>query len=275
VTRRNFRFTYWLFSSISLVILVTSIVLTVRIGNDKRLPFFLADLNLYTEYFFLDSPIGMQFAGALECCFLVFAATFMLIAVLFTFQKTVSAEIYLIALWIFLVEAEALRLPMLIIAQRSTHTGSLISLTRLIYGARFSGLISLFISGLYAVGIGKERPQTGCLLALLLGSVFAMLLPISTDRFQSSFMLQAGYSELTIIVTASLIVLNAIDYFVAARQKEEKSYVFVGITLTVAASSWVWLWNTRDFKWGLIVVIAFGLCIFASIKILHYIYIWK
>ena len=56
MTRRNFRFTYWLFSSISLVILVTSIVLTVRIGNDKRLPFFLADLNLYTEYFFLDSP---------------------------------------------------------------------------------------------------------------------------------------------------------------------------------------------------------------------------
>jgi len=88
-------------------------------------------------------------------------------------------------------------------------------------------------------------------------------------------MLQAGYSELTIIVTASLIVLNAIDYFVAARQKEDKSYVFVGITLTVAAASWVWLWDTRDFKWGLIVVIAFGLCIFASIKILHYIYIWK
>ncbi len=275
MTRRNFRFTYWLFSCMSLVMLISSVVLAVRIGTDKRLPFFLADLHLYTEYFFLGSPMGIQLAGALECCFLVLVATAMLIVVLFTFQKTVSAEIHLIALWIFLVEAEALRLPMLIMAQRSPSISSLISLTRLVYGARFSGLISLFISGLYAVGIGKEKPQTGYLFALLLGSMFAMLLPISIDRFQSSFMLQAGYSELTMIVTASLIVLNAIDYFVAARLKEDRSYAFVGIALTTAAASWVWLWDTRVFEWGLIVVIAFVLCVFASIKILHHVYIWK
>jgi len=259
----------------SLVMLVASVVLAIRIGTDKRLPFFLADLHLYTEYFFLGSPMGIQLAGALECCFFVLAATAMLIVVLFTFQKTVSAEIHLIALWIFLVEAEALRLPMLIIAQRSTSIGSLISLTRLVYGARFSGIISLFISGLYAVGIGKEKPQTGYLFALLLGSMFAMLLPISIDRFQSSFMLQTGYSELTMIVTASLIVLNAIDYLVAARLKEDRSYAFVGIALTIAAASWVWLWDTRVFVWGLIVVIAFAFCVFVSIKILHHIYIWK
>jgi len=101
-------------------------------------------------------------------------------------------EVYLLVLWLFLADIEILRLLMLIIAQRNTSIGALVSLSRLVYGARFAGIIALFISGLYAVGVGHERSQTAYLIALLGGAVLAMLLPISIDRFQASFMLQTG-----------------------------------------------------------------------------------
>jgi len=257
------------------MMLLGATVLAIRVGFDKRLPFFLADSRLYTEYFFFGAPVGIQLAAALEMCVFALGVSAILMVVLFTFQKTVSAEVYLIALWMLLADAETLRLLMLVIAQRSTSTGSLVSLTRVVYGARFTGLIALFISGLYAVGIGRERPQTGYLLSLLFGSMLAMLMPISIDRFQSSFMLQAGYRDITMIVTAALIVINCVDYLVAARLKEDASYTLAGIGLTAAAGAWVWLWDTRPLGWGIGIALFFVLCVFLAIKSLHKIYIWK
>lgn len=275
MTTRNFRFTYWILSMLSVTVLLGAIVLSVRIGTDKRLPFFLADARLYTEYFFLGAPFGIHLAEALEMCALSLGISVLLVAVLFTFQKTVSAEVYLVALWVLLVDAESLRLVMLLVAQRSTSIGSLVSLTRIVYAARFGGLIALFVSGLYAVGIGHERPQTGYLLSLLFGAMFAMLMPISIDRFQSSFMLQAGYREITIIVTGALLAINFVDYMVAARLKEDVSYALAGIDLTAAGVVWVWLWDQRPFVWSLAGAAFFSLCVFASIQRLHRIYLWK
>lgn len=275
MTTRNFRFTYWILATLSLMMLFGAIVLAIRIGTDKRLSFFLADSRLYTEYFFFKTPVGIQLASALEMCVFALGVSVVLQVILYTFQKTVSAEVYLIALWIFLADVEILRLLMLLIAQRSTSIGALVSLTRVVYGARFSGLISLFISGLYAVGIGHERPQTGILLALLFGAMFAMLMPVSIDRFQSSFLLQAGYQDITMIVTASLIAINCMDYLVAARLKEDMSYALTGIALTASAVSWVWLWDTRPVIWGMCVAFFFALCAFFAVERLHKIYIWK
>lgn len=275
MTTRNFRFTYWILSMLSLVVLIGAIGLSIRIGTDKRLPFFLADARLYTEYFLFSAPIGIHLAEALEMVALSLGICTLLITVLFTFQKTVSAEVYLLALWALLVDAEALRLVMLLVAQRSTSIGALVSLTRIIYGARFSGLIALFISGLYAVGIGHERPQTGYLLSLLFGAMFAMLMPISIDRFQSSFMLQAGYREITVIVTGALLAINFVDYLVAARLKEDGSYALAGVALTVAGALWMWLWDQRPFFWSLVGALCLSICVFVAIQRLHRIYLWK
>ena len=275
MTTRNFRVTYWILSLLSFAVLIGAIGLSVRIGTDKRLPFFLADARLYTEYFLLGIPIGIHLAEAAEMVVLSLGISALVVTVLFTFQKTVSAEVYLLALWALLVDAEALRLVMLLVAQRSTSIGVLVSLTRFVYGARFSGLIALFISGLYAVGIGHERPQTGYLLSLLFGAMFAMLMPISIDRFQSSFMLQAGYREITIIVTGALLEINFLDYLVAARLKEDVSYAFVGGGLTAAGVVWVWLWEQRPLVLSLAGAAFFSLCVFASIQRLHRIYLWK
>jgi len=275
VTTRNFRFTYWLFASLSFVMLLGAILLAIRIGTDRRLPFFLADSRLYTEYFFLGAPVGIQLAAALEICGFTLGITVLLSVVLFTFQKTVSAEVYLLVLWLFLADIETLRLLMLIIAQRSTSIGALVSLTRVVYGARFTGIVALFISGLYAVGLGRERPQTAYLLALLFGAVLAMLIPISIDRFQASFTLQAGYRAITMIVTTALVAINGVDYLVAARLREDPSYAYVGMGLTAAAAAWIWLWDTRPLGWGLGAVLFFVLCVLLAIKRLHAIYIWK
>ncbi len=260
---------------VSVAVLIGAIGLSIRIGTDKRLPFFLADARLYTEYFLFSTPIGIHLAAAFEMIALSLGICTLLVTVLFTFQKTVSAEVYLLALWAVLVDVETLRLMMLLVAQRSTSIGALVSLTRIVYGARFSGLIALFISGLYAVGIGHERPQTGYMLSLLFGAMIAMLMPISIDRFQSSFMLQAGYSEITMIVTGALLAINLVDYLVAARLKEDVSYALVGVALTAAGAVWVWLWDQRPFFWSLLGTLCFSLCVFMAIQKLHRIYLWK
>jgi len=275
VTNRNVRLTFWIFACISMLILIASIYLVVQIAADKRLSFFLADARLYTEYFFFGVPVSIQLAAGIEYMLLVAGTTAALVAILLAFQKTISPEVYFVALWVFLVDIEALRLLMLLIARESTSTTTLVSLTRIVYGARFAGLFSIFISGLYAVGIGKERPQTGYVLSLLIGALIGVLMPISIDRFQSSFMLKAGYRELTIIVTGFIVALNCIDYFVSAQLKEERSYTIVGIGLTVAAAAWIWLWDTRPIIEGIIAVILFTGGVLIAVRKLHSIYLWK
>jgi len=77
------------------------------------------------------------------------------------------------------------------------------------------------------------------------------------------------------VVTVALVAINGVDYLVAARQKEDPSYAWVGIELTAAAAAWIWLWDTRPLGWGLAAVLFFVLCVVLAIKRLHAIYIWK
>lgn len=275
MTTRNFRFSYWILSVVSIAILGAVIVISVKIGTDKRLPFFLADAKIYKEYFFFGLPIGIQLAESLKLSLLALGACAILTSILFMFRKTASSEVYLIALWIALADLESLRLIILLIAQRSTSIGVLVTLTRVVYAARFSGLIAIFISSLYAVGTGHEHPQTGYLLAMLFGSMVAMLMPISIDRFQSSFLLQAGYKSITMIVTFSFLAISFIDYLVAAKQQEESAFVIVGIELTLAGLIWVWLWEQRSFVMSVAAVILLALSALRAIQKLHKLYIWK
>jgi len=258
-----------------MMILGAIIVISVKIGTDRRLPFFLADAKIYKEYFFWGLPIGIQLAESLKLGLLALGVCALLTSILFMFRKTVSSEVYLIALWIALADFESLRLIILLIAQRSTSIGVLVTLTRIVYAARFSGLIAIFISSLYAVGIGHEHPQTGYLFAILFGVMVAMLMPISIDRFQSSFLLQAGYKDITMIVTFSLLAISFIDYLVAAKLKEESAFVIVGIELILAGLLWVWLWEQRSFLVSVGAVVLLALSALRAIQKLHKLYIWK
>jgi hypothetical protein len=77
------------------------------------------------------------------------------------------------------------------------------------------------------------------------------------------------------IVTIALIAINFIDYVVAARLKEDASYVVAGIGLTIAAGSWVRLWNTIPLTEGIGIALLFAAGLFGVIERLHKIYIWK
>ncbi len=274
VTLRGFRLTYQILAVFGLLFLLGAVVLGIRVGTDRRVIFFLADEQLYTEFFVLGMPLGIHQAGALQVGGLVLASAILLILIMFSFRKTVSTEVSMIALWLLAVAFETLRLLVLLLAQRFMSIGMLVSLSRAIVGARFAGLISLFISSLHAAGYGRDRLQNGYLLAVLGGTILAGFMPVSIDRFLPSFLLASGYREISTVVILSILVISLLNYLVASRLREEPSYAVVGFSMTGAAASWIWLWNLRTPFAAFAAIALFLVLTILTLKKLHEIYIW-
>lgn len=274
MTLRGFRLTYQILASFGVLFLLGAALFGIQVATDRRVVFFLADEQLYTEFFVFGIPVGMHLVGALEIIGLVLAAAGLLIGIMFSFRKTVSAEVSMIALWLLSVGFETVRLPVLLMSLKITSIGMLGSLSKAVVGARFAGLISLFISSLHAVGYGRDRLQNGYLIALLGGVILAGFMPVSIDRFLPSFLLATGYREISTVVTISILLLSLIDYLVASRLREEPSYALVGFAVTGAAASWIWLWDLRAPLVGLAAIACFAGLTALVLRKLHDIYIW-
>lgn len=165
-------------------------------------------------------------AGIALCCLY---SALVLGYIVYSFRKTVSAEIYFFAFWVLSVGLEVLRLGVFDLASGGGSVYWQIAVTKTLLFARYAGYLSLFASGLYAAGFRSEK--LGTVVAIILAVSFGLstAMPINTGSFAPTLELRAGYVELNWILVLAVAIVTVADYLYAAHSTGELSYRLVAL----------------------------------------------
>ncbi len=195
--------------------------------------------------------------------------------ILYSFRKTVSAEIYFFSFWVLSIGLEALRLLVFDFASGGGSVYWQIAATKALLFARYAGYLSLFASGLYAAGFRNEK--LGTVAAVVLGISFglATAMPINTGSFAPTLELRAGYVGINSILALAVAIVTVADYLYAAHSTGEGAYRIVAAgaaVLLVGHRLLTTQWNPFAMIVGFVLLVA-GSWLFVSR--LHAYYLWQ
>jgi len=168
--------------------------------------------------------------------------------VLFLFEKTQAPEILFFGLFALSFVFEILRI--LVPLQRIYPFPSVLLLggTRFLFFGRLFGVLSLFVSSIYATGVDMQKQ--GRLIAVMLIAILivALRIPVSGQSWDTSLTMISGYSAMLRLTEAVLLGITVLSFLVASYIKETKEYLFValgvllvslGRALLIGADTWV------------------------------------
>jgi hypothetical protein len=227
------RRTYWGLFLAACACLAAFFPLYLQLSHGERSPVFLVKAGALGSFRLGSLLLSSQYlaAGGIGLCALYSALV--LGFILYSFRKTVSAEIYFFAFWVLSVGLEALRLVVFDLAASGGSVYWQTVTTKALLFARYAGYLSLFASGLYAAGFRSEKLGTvvATVIAISLGLATAM--PINTGSFASTLELRAGYVELNSILVFVVAIVTVIDYLYAAHSTGEASYRLIALGAAV------------------------------------------
>jgi hypothetical protein len=153
--------------------------------------------------------------------------------ILYSFRKTVSAEIYFYSFWVLSVGFEVLRLVVFDFASGGGSVYWQIIATKVLLFARYEGYLSLFVSGLYAAGFRNEKLGTVAAVILAVSLGLAMAMPVNTGSFAPTLELKAGYADLNTGLVLVVALVTVANYLYAAYTSGEASYRLVAVGAAV------------------------------------------
>ena len=195
--------------------------------------------------------------------------------ILYSFRKTVSAEIYFYSFWVLSVGLEALRLVVFDLAAGGGSVYWQIAATKVLLFARYAGYLSLFASGLYAAGFRNEKLGTVAAVILAISLGLATAMPVNTGSFAPTLELRAGYVEINAGLVLVVAVVTVANYLYAARASGEASYRLVALGAAIFLAGHRLLttqWNPFALLAGFVFLVA-GSWLFVSR--LHSYYLWQ
>jgi hypothetical protein len=239
--------------------------------TDRGIPSFLSTSEFALLGFRIPSH-HLAGAGAGLCALY---AALVLGLILYSFRKTVSAEIYFFSYWVLSLGFEILRLVVFSLAADDIAATWQILATKALLFSRYSGQLALFASGLYAAGLRNEK--LGTVTALVLAPAFALAatMPINTGSFAPTLELFPGYGDLNEAFFVFLAVATVLNFLYASRVSGEKSYRVVAagaLLFLVGQRLLVTQWNPFMMVLGFS-LLAGGSWLFVSR--LHSYYLWQ
>jgi hypothetical protein len=195
--------------------------------------------------------------------------------ILYSFRKTVSAEIYFYSFWVLSVGLEVLRLAVFDLAAGGGSGYWQIVTTKVLLFARYAGNLSLFMSGLYAAGFRNEKLGTVAVVVLAISLGLATAMPVNTGSFAATLELRAGYVELNVGLVLIVALATVANYIYAARATGEPSYRLVALSAALFLIGHRLLttqWNPLAMIAGFALLVA-GSWLFVSR--LHAYYLWQ
>jgi hypothetical protein len=195
--------------------------------------------------------------------------------ILYSFRKTVSAEIYFYAFWVLSVGLEVLRLVLFTLAAGDGSGYWQIAVAKALVFARYSGYFSLFMSGLYAAGFHNEKLGTVSAILLALSFGLAVAMPIDTGSYAPTLELRPGYAPLNEGFTVIVALVTVANYVYAAHSTGEASYKLVALgaaLFLVGHRLLTTQWNPLTMVAGFVLLVA-GSWLYVSR--LHTYYLWQ
>jgi hypothetical protein len=272
VARRRVYWALFLLAALCLAAFVPLYVSLVRLPSE---PAFLVEAKAFGrfELFGLAIP-SPRLAGAGIGLGALYSAL-ILGLILYSFRKTVSAEVYFYAFWVLALGFETLRLVVFGLASTQGSSHWQIVATKALLFFRYSGYLSLFASSLYAAGFRNEKLGSVAAFLLALSLALAAAMPVNTGSYAPSLELRAGYADLhaTFYIVASLVTVA--NFLYAARSSGEGSYRLVALgcaAFLIGRQLLVSQWNPFAIVAGF-ALLATGSWLFISR--LHAYYLWQ
>jgi len=220
---------YWSLFLTACACLASFFPLYLQLSQGERNPSFLVKAGSLGTFRLGSLLLSSHYlaAGGIGLCALY--AALVLGFILYSFRKTVSAEIYFFAYWVLSVGLEVLRLVVFDLAAGGGSVYWQIAATKALLFARYAGYLSLFVSGLYAAGFRSEKLGSVAAVVLAISFGLATAMPINTGSFAATLELRAGYVELNSILVLVVAIVTVADYLYAAHSTRESSYRLIAL----------------------------------------------
>ena len=275
VTLATRRRSYWLLFILSVLMFFSAIALS--------LPLFGKDLD--TEALRLIEPPRawtafavhldswqLATSGALSLSAFAVAVLF---AILISFRKTASEEIYFLAFWAISCSFESGRLLVARMLEAGTPPAWSVIVTRVVLAARFSGYGAFFLAGLRSAGFRNERPGRALLAAIGIGLAAAWTLPVDSGTFETTFLARASYPMERQIFVLVLALVSAANLLVAVESSGERVFRTVAlgaIFLLAGQALLVTGWRPETLAVGLALLTVGARLVVSR---LHTLYLWQ
>ena len=202
-------------------------------------------------------------------------AVAVLFAILVSFRKTSSEEIYFFAFWAISCSFESGRILAARLLEAGGPPSAIVMVTRIVLAARFSGYGAFFIAGLRSAGFRNERAGRSLLAVIGIGIAAAWTLPIDSGLFESAFLARPAYQLERLLLVVVLALVSAANLLVAVESSGERAFrmVALGAVLLLAGQAiLVTGWRPEMLATGLILL---GLGARLIVTRLHTLYIWQ
>jgi hypothetical protein len=195
--------------------------------------------------------------------------------IVYSFKKTVSAEIFFFSFWALSLGLEVLRPSIHFLSVSGAPANWLFTLSRALVFSRSAGLLAIFASSLYATGIRYEKIGSVAMLMTALATAIAMSMPLNTDSFAPTLEIAAGYRYLNdgfFFVAAATTIANFV-YSSVTRGEAAYRYAALGCALALAGQRML-----TTSLYPLFMVLGFALAAGGAwivVSRLHAYYLWQ
>ena len=195
--------------------------------------------------------------------------------VYFTFKKTHAMEISFFAMFIFCMSFESIRLIFPLYNFSNIVLETIANLSRLVYFFRLSGIMSLFMAGIFANKVITRKIMSVFFFIFFISFLICLSMPINNFYINRYFIsdIKAGHSYIYLFLTAA--ILACVNYFFVYLTKNIKEYLFAAISLMgTLIGYFILLYNSSY----LLLSIGFTIFILSTIffiKNVHNYHLWQ
>jgi hypothetical protein len=208
---------------------------------------------------------------------LLLAVLFSLVGMLlihYFFERTSTPEILYISFFIFSFSFEIIRLfiPMQVVFLYPFFFK--LSAARILLFARYLGIFSLFTAGICASGLEILKNRNIIITILIVVLLIVMDIPIDTQTWDTSFKMVNGYNNIFRMMEAIAFITTSVSFFAAAKIRDSKDYIFVGIGVALALTGRNILLETDNWAGPVPGILLLSLGTFIICSKLHKIHLW-
>lgn len=266
---------YWSLFIVACACLAASVPLYLAIPKAGPAPAFLDAAQALKTFVLGRLEIPSQYfagAGVVLCCLY---SALSLGFILASFRKTASTEVFFFSIWVLSVGFEVFRLGAFALAAEGSTAFLQVAEARVLLFARYAGYLSLFASGLYAVGFRNEKLGTVVAVVLIISLGLALAMPINTGAYALTLELRSGYSALGSVLLGVVALVTTFNFFYASVYKTERTYRIIALgaaALIVGYKLITSFWHPLPLVAGFALLVA-GTWLFVSR--LHAYYLWQ
>jgi hypothetical protein len=171
-----------------------------------------------------------------------------MIFIYFFFEKTQAPEILFFAFFALSFAFEAVRVLIPLGTTRELPNIYLVMASRVLFFARYFGILSLFAASVYAAGLDMQKQGNIIFVIAIATLTIALGMPIDGLSWDSTLSMVNGYQAIFNLLEIGLVLITMVSFFVSAYSRGSREYIFIGLgsflvclgrTILLTTDTWV------------------------------------